>query len=69
LPDQISERIFIMKNPNQVSTSSKSRAHARKSSASGMKVRTGIRAGWIGVGGGVGPGYHGVGVGRRGVGW
>jgi hypothetical protein len=23
---------------------------------------------WIGVGGGVGPGYHGVGVGRRGVG-
>lgn len=24
---------------------------------------------WIGVGGGVGPGFHGVGVGRRGVGW
>ena len=24
---------------------------------------------WIGVGGGVGFGYHGVGVGRRGVGW
>jgi len=24
---------------------------------------------WYGVGGGVGPGYHGVGVGRRGVGW
>jgi len=24
---------------------------------------------WIGVGGGVGPGYHGVGVGRRGPGW
>ncbi len=23
---------------------------------------------WIGVGGGVGPGFHGVGVGRRGVG-
>jgi hypothetical protein len=23
----------------------------------------------IGVGGGVGPGFHGVGVGRRGVGW
>ncbi len=23
---------------------------------------------WIGVGGGVGPGYHGVGVGHRGVG-
>jgi hypothetical protein len=24
---------------------------------------------WYGVGGGVGPGFHGVGVGRRGVGW
>jgi len=24
---------------------------------------------WIGVGGGVGPGFHGVGVGARGVGW
>ena len=24
---------------------------------------------WIGVGGGVGPGFHGVGVGPRGVGW
>ena len=24
---------------------------------------------WIGPGGGVGPGFHGVGVGRRGVGW
>jgi hypothetical protein len=24
---------------------------------------------WIGVGGGVGPGFHGVGVGGRGVGW
>jgi hypothetical protein len=24
---------------------------------------------WIGVGGGVGPGFHGVGVGRRGPGW
>jgi hypothetical protein len=24
---------------------------------------------WIGVGGGVGPGFHGVGRGRRGVGW
>lgn len=24
---------------------------------------------WIGVGGGVGPGFHGVGVGRRGIGW
>jgi hypothetical protein len=24
---------------------------------------------WIGVGGGVGPGFHGVGVGFRGVGW
>lgn len=24
---------------------------------------------WIGVGGGVGPGFHGVGVGYRGVGW
>jgi len=24
---------------------------------------------WIGVGGGVGPGFHGVGVGRRGAGW
>ena len=24
---------------------------------------------WYGVGGGVGPGLHGVGVGRRGVGW
>jgi hypothetical protein len=24
---------------------------------------------WIGLGGGVGPGFHGVGVGRRGVGW
>ena len=24
---------------------------------------------WIGVGGGIGPGFHGVGVGRRGVGW
>jgi hypothetical protein len=24
---------------------------------------------WIGVGGGGGPGFHGVGVGRRGVGW
>lgn len=24
---------------------------------------------WIGIGGGVGPGFHGVGVGRRGVGW
>lgn len=24
---------------------------------------------WIGVGGGVGPGFHGVGVGRRGFGW
>jgi hypothetical protein len=24
---------------------------------------------WVGVGGGVGPGFHGVGVGRRGVGW
>ena len=23
---------------------------------------------WVGVGGGVGPGFHGVGVGRRGVG-
>jgi hypothetical protein len=23
---------------------------------------------WIGVGGGVGPGFHGVGVGARGVG-
>ncbi len=24
---------------------------------------------WIGPGGGIGPGFHGVGVGRRGVGW
>ena len=24
---------------------------------------------WIGVGGGVGPGFHGVGVGGRGLGW
>jgi len=24
---------------------------------------------WYGVGGGVGPGFHGVGVGRRGIGW
>lgn len=24
---------------------------------------------WIGVGSGVGPGFAGVGVGRRGVGW
>ena len=24
---------------------------------------------WIGVGGGVGPGFHGIGVGGRGVGW
>ena len=24
---------------------------------------------WYGVGGGIGPGFHGVGVGRRGVGW
>ncbi len=24
---------------------------------------------WIGVGGGIGPGFHGVGVGRRGIGW
>jgi len=24
---------------------------------------------WIGVGGGVGPGFHGVGAGARGVGW
>jgi len=24
---------------------------------------------WIGVGGGIGPGFHGVGVGARGVGW
>ena len=24
---------------------------------------------WIGVGGGVGPGFHGVGVGARGIGW
>jgi len=24
---------------------------------------------WIGLGGGVGPGFHGVGVGARGVGW
>jgi len=24
---------------------------------------------WIGPGGGVGPGFHGVGVGGRGVGW
>jgi hypothetical protein len=24
---------------------------------------------WIGVGGGVGPGFHGVGVGGRGIGW
>jgi len=24
---------------------------------------------WIGAGGGVGPGFHGVGVGARGVGW
>jgi hypothetical protein len=24
---------------------------------------------WIGIGGGVGPGFHGVGVGRRGMGW
>lgn len=24
---------------------------------------------WFGPGGGVGPGFHGVGVGRRGVGW
>ena len=24
---------------------------------------------WIGVGGGVGPGFYGVGVGRRGFGW
>ena len=24
---------------------------------------------WIGVGGGVGPGFHGIGVGARGVGW
>ena len=24
---------------------------------------------WIGVGGGVGRGFHGVGVGRRGIGW
>jgi len=24
---------------------------------------------WIGVGGGVRPGFHGVGVGARGVGW
>jgi hypothetical protein len=58
-----------MKNISRASTSSKFSAHTLKSPASGMKVRTGIRAGWIGVGGGVGPGYHGVGVGRRGVGW
>ena len=24
---------------------------------------------WIGVGGGIGPGFHGVGVGGRGIGW
>lgn len=24
---------------------------------------------WYGIGGGVGPGFHGVGVGRRGIGW
>ena len=58
-----------MKNPSQASISSKSRKHTRKSSASGMRVRSGIRAGWFGPGGGVGPGFHGVGVGRRGPGW
>jgi hypothetical protein len=30
---------------------------------------TAIFIDWIGVGGGVGPGFHGVGVGGRGVGW
>jgi len=24
---------------------------------------------WIGMGGGAGPGFHGVGVGARGIGW
>ena len=38
----------------------------------GQMPKTGAAASlfidWIGVGGGVGPGFHGVGVGRRGVG-
>lgn len=31
--------------------------------------KTSLFIDWYGVGGGVGPGFHGVGVGRRGVGW
>ena len=63
-----------MKNPKHTSTASQtltatqSRVPALKSRPAGMPVRTGIRAGWIGPGGGVGPGFHGVGFGRRGPG-
>ena len=65
---------FVMKNAKQsllssrISTSSERRVPTLKST-SGIPVRTGVRAGRIGVGGGVGPGFHGVGVGRRGPGW
>ena len=71
----LTERVFIMKNLKQTSissqilTSSQSRTPALKSPTSGLRVRSGIRAGRIGVGGGVGVGYHGVGVGERGPGW